>query len=198
MIETTRARLWLWHHHDPLARNARRRGIFITTKTTNESRWLVGVSFSSSLPFVDHHNHQRVNMTCWCVVLVVLMTTTTTNESRWLVGCCSHPFVNYNTTRSCVVLLLPTPRRLPQPPVSHYDSFSSSVPLVDYPDHQRVIMTRWCVVPILFALHQPPTSHYASDSLASSPPVIVYHEHQRVITCWCIILLYYWLVFNLV
>ena len=127
-----------------------------TTLTTNESQQLAGAVTSPSQPFVvtrwwlfspsrsfvNHHDHQRVATTHWCIVLTLLAlhqpptshhdslvscsrppgplsTTTTTNESRRLVGALfspSQPFVNYQrvpTTRWCVSLVLPALRRPP-------------------------------------------------------------------------------------
>jgi hypothetical protein len=58
-------------HDDSLVRRSHHSRPLSTTTTANESQWLVGELSSSSLPFIDHQDHQRVTMTRWCVVLIL-------------------------------------------------------------------------------------------------------------------------------
>jgi hypothetical protein len=51
----------------------------------------------------DHHDHQQVNKTCWCVILVLSTpssTTKTTNESIGLVGVFFLPAPPPSTTKT--------------------------------------------------------------------------------------------------
>ena len=157
---------------------------------------------SSSPPVVDLQDHQRVILTCWCIVLVLpaprqLPSPPTSRINSLVCHTCSPlPLVDYQDrqwvilTRWCLVLVLPTPRRPVRPPTSQYDSLvrcpcpprpssttkstneslwligalsSSSPPLVNYQNHQRVVVTRWYVVlPVPRRPSRPPTSRIDS------------------------------------
>ena len=74
-----------------------------TARTTNESRWLVGASFSSFPPLVDHHHCEWVTMTRWWVVLILPALQRSprppTSHDDSLV-CRSHPLHLSSTTKT--------------------------------------------------------------------------------------------------